>query len=325
MKTTTSLLLIGSALLAGCNNGGSTSAPVIDRDDAIAIVNGTLISKESLKTMKNDISQRAPGQSIPRDMLIEELVQREVLVQEATNKQLDKSPEYTARLETIQKSLLSQLVVQNYLESNPVTDEELKAEYEKSMGAQGDSEYKARHILVKTEDEAKNIILELDKGTDFAKLAKEKSTGPSAAQGGDLGWFSPKQMVPPFSEAVIALENGKYTEVAVETQFGWHVILREDSRQKNPPAFDSVKEQMRPTVQRQKVKAYIDQLRNQATIEIFPVETTTEETTKADPAMPEQAKPAAVDKPEPEQPAATEEVEVIVEEITPEETAKPAP
>jgi peptidyl-prolyl cis-trans isomerase C len=318
--TKTSLLIIGAALLAGCNNGGgnSTSGPSIDRSEAVAVVNDAMISKESLQMMQNEIAQRAPGRSIPTDMLIEELVQREILAQEAINKHLDQTPEFKTRLDSIKKSLLSQAAVQNYLKSNPITDADLKAEYEKSMGTQSGEEYKARHILVKTEDEAKAIIAELDKGADFAELAKKKSTGPSASQGGDLGWFSPQQMVPPFSEAVIGLDNGKYTETSVETQFGWHVILREDSRQKSPPAFDSVKEKMRPVVQRQKIKAYIDGLRNQAKIEILvsEPEPAAEEPMKVEPIKPEPVKPEqkpeepAAEKSEPEQqPAVTEETD----------------
>ena len=138
---------------------------------------------------------------------------------------------------------------------------------------------RARHILVKTEPEAKEIIAELDKGADFATLAKDQSTGPSAAQGGDLGWFSANQMVAPFSEAVIALENGKYTSEPVKTQFGWHVIIREDSRDQTPPSFESVKEQMRPAVQREKIQQYIDGLRKTAKVEVFtpPAENVVEE------------------------------------------------
>ncbi len=277
------LILAGTSLLVACNNENTTTvssdSPAVSKEDAVAVVNGQYISKASLTALESEISQRARGQSFPKDKLLEELIQRELLIQDAVQKQLDKSPEYTERLETIKKSLLSQQAIQNYLKSNPVTDAELEAEYNKNLTESG-TEYKARHILVKTEEEAKQLIEELNKGADFVELAKTKSTGPSGPQGGDLGWFTAGQMVVPFSEAAIALEDGKYTVEPVQTQFGWHVILKEGSRTQTPPPFESVKEQIRPALQRQKMQDYLDSLRKQAKIEILLP--TTEEQQKAD-------------------------------------------
>ncbi|HBA66305.1 MAG TPA: peptidylprolyl isomerase, partial [Methylococcaceae bacterium] len=268
--------LIGASLVAGCDSQQPTTtpmAPKVDKADAVASVNGVYISKTALQELERDIAERTQGQSFPKDKLIEELVQRELLVQEALQKQLDKSPEFIQRMDVVRKSLLSQAALQNYLKSNPVTDEEIKAEYEKNVGGENNMEYKARHILVKTEDEAKKIIEQLDKGAKFDELAKKTSTGPSGPEGGDLGWFAPSQMVTPFSEAVIALENGKYTSEPVETQFGWHVILREDSRQQTLPALEEVKEQITPYLQRQKVQTMMENLRAGAQVEILiPIE-----------------------------------------------------
>lgn len=269
------LILAGTSLLVACNNESTTTdsndspaVATISKADAVAVVNGQYISKASLTTLEAEISQRARGQSFPKDKLLEELIQRELLIQDAKQKQLDKSPEYIERLETIKKSLLSQQAIQNHLKSNPITDAELEAEYSKNMTESG-TEYKARHILVKTEEEAKQIIIELNNGADFVELAKTKSTGPSGPQGGDLGWFSANQMVAPFSEAAIALEDGKYTVAPVQTQFGWHVILKEGTRAQTPPPFESVKEQLRPLLQRQKMQEYLDSLRTQAKIEVL--------------------------------------------------------
>ena len=277
------LILAGTSLLVACNNENTTTvsgdSPAVSKEDAVAVVNGQYISKASLTALESEISQRARGQSFPKDKLLEELIQRELLIQDAVQKQLDKSPEYTERLETIKKSLLSQQAIQNHLKSNPITDAELEAEYNKNVTESG-TEYKARHILVKTEEEAKQLIEELNKGADFVELAKTKSTGPSGPQGGDLGWFTAGQMVVPFSEAAIALEDGKYTVEPVQTQFGWHVILKEGSRTQTPPPFESVKEQIRPALQRQKMQDYLDSLRKQAKIEILLP--TTEEQQKAD-------------------------------------------
>lgn len=296
------LLIVSSALVAGCQNDKSAStAPVVDKSDAVAEVNGVYISKASLETLKAEIAPRLRGQTLPDEQLIEELVNRELLVQNAVKKNLENTPEIVTRLDNMKRSLLAQADLQEYLKSNPITDEELKTEYNKKMGGDSAMEYKARHILLKTQDEGKKVIGELDKGGNFEELAKKSSTGPSASKGGDLGWFTADRMVPPFSEAVIALENGKYTTEPVETQFGWHVILREDSRSKTPPPFDAVKEQFRPVMEREKVQAYLEQLRKQAKVEILTVpaeEVVVEEidiakepATEAKPAVAEESKP----------------------------------
>ena len=268
------VILAGTTLLTGCfeekakETTAQPAAPAVSKEDAVAVVNGTYISKNSLDTLEKEILQRSHGQTFPKKQLLEELIQRELLVQYAEQKQLDKSPEFIQRLQSVRNMLLSQAALQNYINSNPVTDEEIKAEYDAKIGHAG-TEYKARHILVKTEDEAKQIIKELKKGADFVELAKTKSTGPSGPNGGDLGWFTADRMVPPFTEAVIAMENGQFSNEPVQTQFGWHVILREDSRPQTPPSLDSVKEQIRATLQRQKIQSLIENLRKKGNVEIL--------------------------------------------------------
>jgi peptidyl-prolyl cis-trans isomerase C len=175
-----------------------------------------------------------------------------------------------AQLDSAKKTLLTQADVQNFIKANPVTDAEIKAEYDSKVAGENGIEYKARHILVKTEAEANKIIAELDKGADFAKLANKNSLDAKESQnGGDLGWFVAGQMVAPFSEAVAKLEKGKYTKTPVQTQFGYHVILREDSRTQTPPPLASVKEQLMPYLQRKKVQAMVEGLRKQAKVEIL--------------------------------------------------------
>jgi peptidyl-prolyl cis-trans isomerase C len=301
------LLIVGSALIAGCNQQPSTdtssvSAPAVDKADAVASVNGKYIAKSTLEQLETEISQRSQGQTFPKEKLIEELIQRELLVQEGLKKQLDKSPEVLVRIEDVKRSLVSQAALQDYLKTNPVTDADIKAEYDTKVAAENGTEFKARHILVKTEAEAKKIITELDKGADFAKLANKNSLDAKESQnGGDLGWFVASQMVAPFSEAVAKLEKGKYTKEPVQTQFGWHIILREDSRALTPPPLEAVKEQLQPYLQRQKVQTFIDGLRKQAQVEVLvPL---TEEKPKAA----ENAQPAEAGQPVAE--------EVIVEEV----------
>ena len=264
------LLVAGSALLTACPANNDSSAPTVSKEDAIAVVNGQYISKKTLADLEKEISERGHGQAFPKEKLIEELVQRELLVQDAKQKQLDKSAEVVAQLDSVKKTLLSQADVQNFIKANPVTDAEVKTEYDSKVAGESGTEYKARHILVKTEDEAKKIIAELDKGGDFIKLANKNSLdGKDAQNGGDLGWFAAGQMVAPFSEAVVKLEKGKYTQTPVQTQFGWHIILREDSRAQTPPPLEAVKEQLLPYLQRKKVQTMVESLRKQAKVEIL--------------------------------------------------------
>ncbi len=302
------LLVVGTALLVGCNQDktadtSSTAivAPVVDKADAIAVVNGQYISKATLAALEKEVAERSHGQAFPKEKLVEELIQRELLVQDAKQKQLDKSPELMAQLENAKKALLTQADLQNFIKANPVTDAEIKAEYDIKIAAEKGTEYKASHILVKTEEEAKKLIAELNKGADFAKLANKNSLDAKESQnGGDLGWFSSAQMVAPFSEAVAALEKGKYTKEPVKTQFGYHVILREDSRALTPPPLEAVKEQLMPFLQRKKVQDMIETLRKQAKVEILvPL---TDEQPKA-----EEAAPATEEQPAAE--AATPAVE----------------
>jgi peptidyl-prolyl cis-trans isomerase C len=310
MKKFIPLLVVSTAMIAGCNQEKaadtvSTAAPTattIDKADAIAVVNGQYIAKSTLATLEKEIAERSHGQTFPKEKLIEELVQRELLVQDAMQKQLEKSPELIAQLEAAKKALLTQADLQNFIKANPVTDAEIKAEYDTKVAAEKGIEFKASHILVKTEEEAKKLIAELDKGADFAKLANKNSLDAKESQnGGDLGWFSAAQMVAPFSEAVAALDKGKYTKEPVKTQFGYHVILKEDSRALTPPPLEAVKEQLMPVLQRKKVQDMIETLRKQAKVEILvPL---TDEPPKAEALAPA---PAAAEQPAEATPAAAE-------------------
>lgn len=319
-------ILAGATLVAGCEKPQEAktqpTAPTISKEDAVASVNGTYIGKKTLETLEKEIAERSQGQTFPKEQLLEELIQRELLIQQALQKQLDKNPDVMERMTTVRNSLLSQAALQDYLKSNPVTEEELKAEYDSKMGNMG-SEYKASHILVKTEDEAKKIIAELDKGGDFKALAKKHSIDPMGSEGGDLGWFTADRMVPPFSEAVIALENGKYSKQPVQTQFGWHVILREESRALTPPPFDAVKEQIRPMLQRQKAQTMIENLRKAAKVEILlppePAKPAAETAPAAEPTPAVDATPKADDAP------ATTTESAPAPTAEPEKAATPAP
>ena len=158
---------------------------------------------------------------------------------------------------------MAQAVASDYLANNPATEEEILAEYENQMKLAPPLQFKARHILVESQATAQDLIAQLDGGADFAELAKANSTGPTGPNGGDLGWFSPEQMVKPFSDAVATLDDGAHTSEPVQTQFGWHVILREESRENQPPTLESVRDVIKQRIEQTKFQGYIQQLRTQ--------------------------------------------------------------
>ncbi|MDZ7662733.1 peptidylprolyl isomerase [Thiohalophilus sp.] len=238
--------------------------------DPVAVVNGEPISQQTYERYLKYRSQQQNGQSgeIDREALINELVNRELLLQEAKKQNLDENPAVAFRLQQLQADALIQALIQKEAQSKPVSESDLKKEYEQRVAASDAKEYKASHILLKSEDEAKAIIKELDGGAVFADVAKAKSTGPTAKNGGDLGWFNANQMVPPFTQAVAKMKKGAYSKTPVKTQFGWHVIKLEDERKVTPPKFEEVKDQLRSMKSSQIIQQYVIQLRQDANVEI---------------------------------------------------------
>ncbi len=230
-------------------------------------VNGKPIKQSLVDFIVKDATAR--GQKVDdnvRSVIMNKMISSELIVQEAQKAGLDKQADFVAKNELMTRELLVNSFLQDYIKKNPVEDAEVKAEYDKLKASAGDKEYKASHILVKTEQEAKDVIAQLAKGGDFAKIAKEKSLDSSKEKGGDLGWFSPASMVRPFSDAVVKLQKGLYTTVPVQTQFGWHVIKLEDSRAAQPPTFDKVKDDLRNSLQKQQLEKLVSELRAKAKI-----------------------------------------------------------
>ena len=245
-----------------------TSNTVAADNDIIATVNGTNITEW---TLNRYASQRGLPEEEPkgkqREALIEELINRELIYQNAVSIGADKTPAIKKEIEHQRINIVASSMLDRSSNRFEVSDAALKKEYENRRGELGGQELKARHILLKTEADAKAVIDELNKGADFATLAGKKSTGPSAVNGGDLGWFASDQMVKPFSDAAAKLKKGSYTKTPVKTQFGWHVILLEDTRPVNPPKFEDIKEQIRVGLQNKLIEGYISDLRNTAKIE----------------------------------------------------------
>jgi len=196
-----------------------------------------------------------------RTALMAELRDIYLLSTQDVASELAKDPRMAAQIQLQKHGALAQAVAADFLANVEVSEEEIRAEYEEQIKMAPPLQFKARHILVASQGEAIDLITQLDGGANFEELAKEKSTGPSGPNGGDLGWFSPNQMVAPFSNAVAVLEDGGYTPEPVQTQFGWHVILREESRDTEPPTFESVRDVIDQQVQQKKLEAHLISLR----------------------------------------------------------------
>ncbi len=237
--------------------------------DPVAVVNGKAISKAAFEQYIQQLRGRTKVDSAEAsNSLVEQLVLEELLVQEADKQKLADDPQIKQQLAMVQRSLLASTVIRRMLNESAPSEETIKKEYETATAAMKGKEYKASHILVDSEDKAKEIIAELKKGGNFAELAKTKSTDSSKDNGGDLGWFTPSMMVPPFSQAAAKLEKGKFTEQPVQTSFGWHVILLEDIRDATPPSLEELKPQIQQMLQSKTVNDYLEKLKAGAKIEV---------------------------------------------------------
>ena len=268
MKLNITTLLLATTLLITSPG----MLPVAQAADAavaaVATVNGKPIKQSLLDFIVKDAGSH--GQKIDdntRSIIVSKLISNELVYQEAQRQGLDKQSDFIAREELAKRELLVNAYLQDYLKKNPVSEADIKSAYEKFKTEVGDKEYSARHILVATEAEAKDIIAQLAKGGDFAKIAKEKSkdTG-SKDKGGDLGWFSPGGMVKSFGDAVVKLQKGLYTTIPVQTQFGWHVIKLEDIRDAQPPTYDKVKDNLQKQLQQRQLEKLLTDLRAKAKI-----------------------------------------------------------
>ena len=237
---------------------------------AVATVNGKPISQQTFDAYVEHKKKQNPkyDEKKNREVLIQELVNRELMYQDALKQNLDKNKDVQFQLQQHRIDLLIKHAIRKKMAATPISDTELKMEYDRRVKSANVKEFKARHILLKTEDKAKSVIKELDNGKDFIKLAKAYSTGPTGKNGGDLGWFNARQMVPEFSKAVANMKKGTYTKKPVKTKFGWHVIKLEDVRKMDPPKFKDIKQQVRVIMQNKKLQEYLLKLRKKAKIKV---------------------------------------------------------
>ncbi len=273
-RTLASAVLAIAALTACGKTQQSAAPPAADKSlpapVAVAIVNGTTISRAEFDIYVKGLLQGKQQELTPeqKNQVLDELISMQLLSAQAEKDGLDKDPETAAQLEVLRIRVLADAASQKFLKGQEPTDAQLHTEYDTAIGSMDKTEYHARHILVSSKDQADQIIKKLKGGAKFEDLAKAQSldTG-SKANGGDLGWFTTSRMVKPFADAVKALKKGEVTPQPVQTQYGWHVIQLEDTRQAAPPPFDQVKSQLVNAVIRKKLQAYVEDLKKNAKIE----------------------------------------------------------
>jgi peptidyl-prolyl cis-trans isomerase C len=235
----------------------------------VATVNGKAIPSSKVDQIVKQVVAQGKQADSPqlREAIKKDLINREVLIQEADKQGIATRPEVKMQLDNARQSIIINAMLAEYMKKNPVKDTEAKAEYDKYKAQMGDKEYRARHILVPTEEEAKAVIAKLKTGAKFEELAKQQSKDGSAANGGDLDWASPANYVPEFSKAMVALQKGAISETPVKTQYGYHVIKLEDTRAAKVPPFEEVKQQVTESLQQRKLQAFREELMKKAKIQ----------------------------------------------------------
>jgi peptidyl-prolyl cis-trans isomerase C len=234
------------------------SSKAAAKADAVATVNGVAVPRTRLDAlMQQQRARGAPDNEQTRANVRDELVNREILMQEAQKTGVGKTPEVLGQLDLARQEIIISAHLRDWVRKHPVSDAEVQQEYDRVRAEQGDKEYRARHILVETEDQAKSLIAELKKGGKFEELASKNSKDPgSKERGGDLDWHNPGDFDKQFSEAMTKLDKGRYTETPVRTRYGFHIIQLDDVRSGRFPALAEVK----PRIQQQLVQNRIDEL-----------------------------------------------------------------
>ncbi len=270
MKTALALSLLftatAGALPAAAQDAAATG------DTTIATVNGQPYALDLFRVFYTQRLQETGQQNAPafQEQAFNEFLSTIVASQEGEKRKLADDANVETALQMQRMMIMSNAALQDIANETEVSEDDLQQAYEQFTEQAKRTEYKARHILVDDQAKAEELIKQVDesKGKDFEKLAKENSLGPTAEKGGDLGWFDARQMVKPFSDAVSAMEPGSWTEQPVQTQFGWHVILLEETRTAEPPTMEEAKPNLEAAVKRQKVAEKLAELRENADLEL---------------------------------------------------------
>jgi peptidyl-prolyl cis-trans isomerase C len=273
MKYHRILLLAGALALAACQKtdapATSTANAPTAENPAVATVDGKPITKSFFDFYLRGVTGKEASElsAEQREQALDNLIRAKVVAAKAEADGVAKAHDTAALIELQRLNVLQNAASEKYLADKKATDQELRAEYETQVAALPRLEYHARHILVATEDFARKLVGQLEKGAKFEDIAKRESMDGSKDHGGDLQWFTPDRMVKPFADAVVALKPGEYTHTPVQTQFGWHIIKLEETRDLQAPAFDQVKQRLEQMVQAKKFKAYQDDLMKTAKVE----------------------------------------------------------
>jgi peptidyl-prolyl cis-trans isomerase C len=267
--------LIASLLAAvsGCNQVQAPVATVGDLGPGqVATVNGDPIPESIFRFYVINAAKKDPDNLTPeeRASVIEDLVQFKLLTAAAEERGLTAERPMVAQLELQRLQATARAMALRHLAENPATDQELQKLYDENLPRLAGVQYKARHILVESKDAAVAVIEQLKQGKDFVALAQEHSSGPTGPNGGDLGWFTAESMVQPVADAVRTMQVGTYSSEPVETTFGFHVILLEDTRTQEPPTFESLRQELSNAVDRTKLEAFVQTLKDAATVTIAP-------------------------------------------------------
>ncbi|WP_119166960.1 peptidylprolyl isomerase [Algihabitans albus] len=260
------VLLAATAQLALTSAAQAQSGD--DENQVVAVVNGAEIRVSDVLEMIGRLPQNVQMQAYSNmPAMIERTIDLELILEASEQAGLREDPEVEQQVEVIARDVMRQTYLER-LAADAVTETELQQAYDTYLEENPPEELRARHILVESETEAEEIIGQLDGGADFAELAREKSTGPTGENGGDLGYFQRGQMVAPFADAAFGLESGAYTPEPVQTQFGWHVILVEDKRTNEPPSMEDLEPQLRQQLEQEAIQAHLAELRSGAEIEV---------------------------------------------------------
>lgn len=235
----------------------------------LAVVNGKPVPKARMDALLQQMARSGRPISPDQESQVkEEVIAREIFMQEAQKRGFDATEDFKVQMELARQAILIRELFTDFQKKNPVTDEDIKAEYDKYAASAGGKEYKVRHILVEKEDQAKALIAQIKKGGKFEELAKKNSKDPgSGANGGDLDWANPSSFVKEFSEAMTKLAKGQMAPEAVKSQFGWHIIRVDDIRESKLPSMDEIKPQISQQLLRQKMEKYQQELRAASKIE----------------------------------------------------------
>lgn len=235
----------------------------------IAVVNGTPIPKARADALVDQLVRQGQQDSPQLQMAVrEELVNREILMQEAIRQGIPNQPDVKAQIAVAQQTVVLRALIENFVKNNQPSDADIKARYDQLTKEAGGNEYHLHHILVDNEQQAKDLIAKIKGGASFEDLAKQYSKDPgSAKNGGDLDWSNPKAFVPEFADAAMHLQKGQMTDTPVHTQFGWHIIRVDDIRPVAPPPLEQVRQQIVQQIQQEKLQAFEENLRKNAKIQ----------------------------------------------------------